>query len=161
MSLSTLRKPWPASEFPGLPSLSSVRDEMNRLLDGMFLRPFSAPAMAGPVEGASWIPAIDLAETDSEIQVRAELPGVAPQDVDVSVTGERLVISGEKKIAKESQGNGWMHRESACGVFGRTLTLPESVDPEKVSAKYENGVLIVTMAKQPAGKARRIPVACA
>lgn len=159
MPLLPMRKRFPSAEI-AVPSLSSVRDEMNRLLDGMFLRPFAAPALLDAGDGSAWIPAIDLSETDTEIQVRAELPGVAAQDVDVSVSGDRLVISGEKKSAKESKGNGWLHRETACGAFSRTLTLPDSVDPAKVTATCENGVLVVTLVKQPSSKAHKIPVTC-
>ena len=159
MSLLSVRKRFPAAEI-GVPTLAGVREEMNRLLDGMFLRPFAAPAMLETGDGSAWIPAIDLSETDTEIQVRAELPGVAPQDVDVSVSGERLVISGEKKSAKETKGNGWVHRESACGAFSRTLTLPDSVDPAKVTAKCDNGVLVITLVKQPSSKAHKVPVTC-
>lgn len=159
MSLLSVRKRFPAAEI-GVPTLAGVREEMNRLLDGMFLRPFAAPTLLETGDGSAWIPAIDLSETDAEIQVRAELPGVAPQDVDVSVSGERLVISGEKKSAKETKGNGWVHRESACGAFSRTLTLPDSVDPAKVTAKCDNGVLVITLVKQPSSKAHKIPVTC-
>lgn len=161
MSLIPVRKRWTAAEFGGLPSLAAVREEMNRLIDGMFLRPLSAPtALFEPGNGSAWVPMVDLAETDTEIKVRAELPGVAPQDVDVSVSGERLVISGEKKAEKESKTDGWIHRESDYGAFSRTLTLPEAVDPQKVAAKFDNGILVVTMAKQPANKAHKVPVTC-
>lgn len=159
MPLFPLSKRFPSTEL-AVGSLSNVRDEMNRLLDGMFLRPFAAPTMLEAGDGSAWIPAIDLSETDTEIQLRAELPGVKPEEVDVSVSGERLTISGEKKSSKETKGNGWIHRETACGAFSRTLTLPDSVDPAKVTAKCENGVLVVTLVKQPSSKAHKIPVAC-
>lgn len=160
MAFLPLRKRFPSTEL-AVGSLSNVRDEMNRLLDGMFLRPFAAPTILEGGDGSAWIPAIDLSETDTEIQLRAELPGVKPEEVDVSVSGDRLTISGEKKSAKETKGNGWIHRETACGTFSRTLTLPDSVDPAKVTAKCENGVLVVTLVKQPSSKAHKIPVACA
>lgn len=159
MTLIPVQKRWPAAEFGGLPSISTVRDEMNRLIDGMFLRPLvAAPPLFATAAGSVWIPMVDVSETDTEIRVRAELPGVAMDDVDVSVSGERLVISGEKKSATESKTNGWLHRESSYGAFSRTLTLPEAVDPDKVSANFETGVLNVTMAKKPANKAHKITV---
>ena len=158
MALIPLRKRFPAAEL-GVPSLSSMRDEMNRLFDGMFLRPFASPLL-DTGDGSAWIPTIDISETDNEIQVRAELPGVTPQDVDVSVSGERLVISGEKHASKESKGNGWVHRESASGAFSRTLPLPDRVDPAKVTAKYDNGVLVVTLVKQPSSTSHKVPVTC-
>lgn len=159
MTLIPVQKRWPTAEFGGLPSISTVREEMNRLIDGMFLRPLvAAPSLFTTGDGSAWIPMVDVAETDTEIRVRAELPGVAMEDVDVSVSGERLVISGEKKSASESKTDGWLHRESSYGAFSRTLTLPEAVDPDKVSATFEAGVLTVTLTKKPANKARKITV---
>lgn len=159
MPLAPARPRWPAAELGRLPSLSSMRDEMSRLIDGLFLRTVPSPvALFEAGDGSAWIPAIDLSETDAEIRVRAELPGVAPEDVDVSVSGERLVISGEKKSSAESKGDGWAHRESSYGSFSRTIALPESVDPAKVTAAYDKGVLTVTMCKEPSSKTRKIPV---
>lgn len=161
MPLVPVRKRWPAVELGTVPSMSSIREEMSRLLDGMFMRPIASPVtLLEAGDGSTWIPAVDLSETDTEIVVRAEIPGVSAGDVNVSLSGERLSISGEKKSATESKGDGWVHRESAHGTFSRTITLPEPVDPAKVQARFENGVLLVTLVKQPGNEARRIPVTC-
>lgn len=162
MPLIPIRKRWPAAELGSVPTISNIREEMSRLLDGMFMRPFSAPVtLLEPTDGSAWIPAVDLSETDTEIVVRAEIPGVSANDVNVSLSGERLSICGEKKSATESKGNGWVHRESAHGTFSRSITLPDPVDPGKVTARFENGVLLVTLVKQPGNEARKIPVTCA
>ena len=160
MPLAPSRRRSSLADYGALPALSAVRDEMSRFLDSMFVRPLAPAALLDAGDGSTWIPAVDLSETDTEVAVRVELPGVAPQDVEVSVSGERLVISGEKKSRAETKTDGWVHRESAYGRFSRTIALPESVDPAKVSAKYDDGVLLVTMAKQPASKAHKIAVTC-
>lgn len=160
MPLAPSRRRSSLADYGTLPALTAMRDEMGRLLDSVFTRPLAPGVFLEAGDGASWIPAVDLSETDAEVVVRVELPGVAAQDVDVSVSGERLVISGEKKSQSESKTDGWVHRESVYGRFSRTIALPESVDPAKVSAKYDDGVLVVTMAKQPASKAHKIAVTC-
>lgn len=145
-------------ESGSLATLADFRNEMNRLFEGFFSR----PAMTGPwfetIEPGRWLPSVDLSENDTQIHVRAELPGIDPQDVDVSVSEDRLVISGEKKSAKETAGEGWSHRESHYGSFSRAIPLPESVDPTKVTARYDKGVLTVELCKSPSSAARKVPV---
>jgi HSP20 family protein len=143
---------------PGLATLTDFRNEMNRLFEGFFSRPMAAPSWLDTVEPGQWLPTVDMAETDAGIRVRAELPGIDPKDVDVSVSEDRLVIAGVKKSATEETGNGWTHRESSSGSFTRSIPLPESVDPEKVTARYDKGVLTVELAKSPSSKARKVPV---
>jgi len=158
MPLIPVRRRGGMTEFPGLPGLSDFRSEMNRLFDGLLMWPAITPAAAEGGDGPAWLPAIDVAETDAAVQVRMELPGVAPKDVDVNVTAERLAISGEKKSATESKGNGWTHRESHYGRFSRTIPLPDAVDPAKVTARFENGILTVEMAKTQAGKPHKVAI---
>jgi HSP20 family protein len=102
-----------------------------------------------------------MTESDTRIKVRAELPGIDPQDVDVSVSEDRLVICGEKKSTAESTGDGWTHRESHFGSFSRAIPLPEAVDPAKVTARYDKGVLTVELTKSPATASRKVPVTTA
>ncbi len=94
----------------------------------------------------------------ARIGANIPLPGIDPKDVDVSVSEDRLVISGEKKTAKEATGEGWMHRESHYGAFSRAIPLPEAVDPAKVTARYDKGVLTVELTKSPASASRKVPV---
>jgi len=145
-------------EPSGLANLSEFRNEMNRLFEGFFSRPLTAPGWFDTIEPGQWLPTCDMAETDSQIRVRAELPGIDPKDVDVSVSEDRLVISGEKKSATESAGNGWTHRESHYGAFSRSIPLPEPVDPAKVTARYDKGVLTVELTKSPSSASRKVPV---
>jgi HSP20 family protein len=159
MSLIPFRTRRPAGIEPaGLSTLSEFRNEMNRVFDGLFTRPLSIPTWFEAAEPGHWLPAIDMSEDPQRIQIRAELPGIDPKNVDVDVTEDRLVISGEKKHATSKSGNGWTHTESQYGAFSRTIPLPDPVDPAKVTANFENGVLTVELAKTAASTSRKIPV---
>ena len=159
MSLIPVRRRGGMTEFAGLPSVADFRSEMNRLFDGLLVRPsWTLPPVAETDDGPAWLPPIDVAESDATVQVRMERPGVVAKDVDVNVTAERLAISGEKKSSTETKGNGWTHRESQYGRFSRTIPLPESVDPAKVAARFENGVLTIEMTKTQAGKPHKVAI---
>lgn len=147
------------AEGGNLSTLADFRTEMNRLFEGFFARPTAfMPGWFEGLEPGHWMPAVDLSETDTQIRVRAELPGIDPADVEVSVSGDRLMISGEKKSSVQESGEGWSHRESHTGSFSRAIPLPESVDPARVTAHYDKGVLTVELAKSPASTARKVPV---
>lgn len=145
-------------EPAGLSTLADVRTEMNRLFDGLFARPLTLPGWLEAAESGGWFPAVDLAEDPQRIQVRAELPGIDPKHVDVDVTEDRLVISGEKQHAASKSGNGWTHTEGQSGAFRRTIPLSDPVDPAKVTASFDNGVLTVELVKAATSTARKIPV---
>lgn len=159
MSLIPFRTKRPTGMEPGtIATLADFRNEMNRLFEGFFSRPPQMPTWFATVEPGQWLPSIDMSETDKQIHVRAELPGIEPKDVDVSVSEDRLVIAGEKKCAKEESGEGWTHRESHYGSFSRAIPLPEAVDPAKVTARYDKGVLTVELTKSPTSTSRKVPV---
>jgi HSP20 family protein len=139
-------------------SLHEFRNEMNRLFEGFFNRPWIAPGWFESAEPGRWMPAIDLSETDKQIRIRAEIPGMDANDVDVSVSEDRLVIAGEKKSAEERTTDGWTHRESRYGGFSRAIPLPEHVDPSTVTAHYDKGVLTVELAKTATARSRKVPV---
>jgi HSP20 family protein len=145
-------------EPANLTTMADFRHEMNRLFEGFFSRPLTGPSWFETGEPSQWMPAIDLSESGNEIHVRAELPGIDPKDVDVSVSEDRLVISGEKKSATEKTTDGWTHRESHYGSFSRAIPLPEAVDPAKVTARYDKGVLTVELTKSPSATSRKVPV---
>ena len=145
-------------ESGSLASLADFRNEMNRLFEGFFSRPLMATPWFETIEPGQWLPAIDMSENDTRIHIRAELPGIDPKDVEVSASEDRLVISGEKKSEQERSGDGWSHRESHYGSFSRAIPLPESIDPTKVTARYDKGVLTVELTKSPASASRKVPV---
>jgi len=109
---------------------------------------------------SGWLPVVDVRETKNEVMLQAELPGIMPEDVDVSVENGVLSISGEKKAeVREGEEGGDFHLvERRYGRFERRFTLPRSVDAEKVSADFENGILTIMLPKAEKAKPRRIQV---
>ena len=137
--------------------LAALRTEVDRLFDSFIREPLGGLdwSFGG---GRPWSPAIDVAENDAEVMIRAELPGIEPEDLEVSVSANQLVLSGEKKESREEQGKDFYHSERRFGAFRRSVPLPQGVDPEKVEAEYTNGVLTIHLKKSPAVPAKRIEV---
>ncbi|MBF9197358.1 Hsp20/alpha crystallin family protein [Microvirga terrestris] len=134
--------------FPGDPFLSLHR-EMNRLFDDVF-RGASLPAAAGSQGqgGGTFVNAsMNVSETDKEIRITAELPGVTEQDLDISLDDDVLTIRGEKKFERKDDKENFHFVERSYGTFQRSLRLPYAVDSEQVHASFENGVLTVTVPK--------------
>jgi len=110
-------------------------------------------------ELTEWAPAVDVLQRDGDLVVRAELPGVRPEDVDITLQNRVLTISGERREEQEEQRGGYHVRERRHGSFSRSMTLPEGVDEDSIRARYENGVLEVTIAGAAAVREpRRIQV---
>jgi HSP20 family protein len=159
MSLISFRgKRHNGPEFGGMSSLAEFRSEMNRLFDGLFTRPLVIPTWFEAAEPGEWLPPVDLSADAQRIHVRAELPGIDPKQVDIDVTEDRLVISGEKKQSSSKGGDGWMHTESRHGAFSRTIPLPDPVDPAQATASFDNGVLTVELVKTATSTSRKVPV---
>jgi HSP20 family protein len=134
--------------------LAALRSSMDDWFDGFF-RSLDRPlSFLGP---RAW-PAIDVAEKEDAILVRAEIPGMKPEEIEISVYGDTLTISGEKKEAKEDQNDGFYHVESACGSFHREVALPTDVDEKKIEAVCKDGVLSVTLPKAEKSKAMKVQV---
>lgn len=141
-------------------SMIELRNEMDRLFDRFFTDPWGG-VFGGRLGALSEIiePALDVSETDSHVVVRAEVPGVDPERIDVSVTEEALTIAGEKEETEEErEGENYFRSERRFGSFRRTIPLPTSVDPENVDAKFRNGVLRIEMKKTAPSHSRKIPV---
>ncbi len=132
--------------------LARLHSEMDDLFDSFFR------GLDRPFAGYKAWPAIDVAEEEDAIVVRAEVPGCKAEDVEISVHGNVLTISGEKKHEDEKKEKGYYHIESAYGSFRRELTLPTDVDPEKVNAVCKDGVLSITLPKAVTAKAVKIKV---
>jgi HSP20 family protein len=134
----------------------ALQREVNRLFDDV-LRSFAAPAPAsqgGPGIGNFMMPRMDASETDNEIRLKVEMPGVDPKDVEVDVDEDGvLTIRGEKKVEHRDERENAHIAERAFGVFQRSLRLPFKVDPNQVQARFENGVLTVVLPK-PKGQER-------
>jgi HSP20 family protein len=139
-----------------LAPITALRGEMDRLFDSFFREPFGA--LDWPWGSGKWSPAIDVAENDKELTVQAELPGIDPKDLEISVTGNQLIISGEKKQSTERQGKDVYHSETRYGSFRRVLPLPEGIDTENVDAQYANGMLTLRLTKTSPASVKRIEV---
>ena len=137
--------------------LQSIQQEMNRLF-GSF---FDGPVMTAGANGAiarRWIPAMDLVEGDGEFVLRADLPGVGEDDVKVELEDDVLRISGERRSSQEERKEGYYRVERASGSFSRSLTLPEGVDADAVTATFDQGVLEVRVPKPEARKPRKVEI---
>jgi len=133
----------------------TLRDAMDRLFDDAFTRPFSLARNGGP----TWtsLP-VDMYQTKDDIVVKAILPGVRPNDVEISVTGDVLTIKGEMNQESEQKERAWHIREHRQGSFERSLTLPLSTVPDKAKAEFENGILTITLPKAEAVKPKAITI---
>jgi HSP20 family protein len=152
--------PWRSKQREGERTESPIvalRNEMDRLFDAFVREPFGAVDWPFVGQGR-WSPTIDIAESDQEVTVRAELPGIDPKDLDVSVSGNQLVLTGEKKESSEHQGKDYYQSESRYGSFRRSVRLPDGVDAENVDAQYANGVLTLHLKKTPSAVPKRIEV---
>jgi len=95
----------------------------------------------------SFVPGIDISETDNQFLISAELPGMSKEDIDINLDNGRLTISGERKFEKEEEGKTYHRVETRYGSFNRSFQLPDNVDEESINAKYENGLLNIAIDK--------------
>jgi HSP20 family protein len=128
---------------------AQLHREMNQLFDEAW-HGFNLPAFADVATGGQALrPRIDIAETDKEVEVTVELPGLDEKDVDVTLADGVLTIKGEKKSERKEDGKGYQLSERSFGSFQRAVALPDGVDADKVTAEFTKGVLKVTAPKRP------------
>ncbi|MCX7994513.1 MAG: Hsp20/alpha crystallin family protein [candidate division WOR-3 bacterium] len=132
--------------------LMSLREEMDRLFNTFFGR-----SVSEELEGV-WVPVIDIEEDNENFIVSAELPGLKKEDVKISVRGNLLTISGERKHEAETKNKTYHRVERMYGKFSRTITLPSDVDVNKIKAIYKDGVLHITLPKPETMKPKEIEV---
>ena len=136
--------------------LATIQNEMNRLFGTFFDEPGRGASTGQAVR--RWIPAMDLIETENDFILRADLPGLSEDDVNIEFEDNVLTISGERKAQHEERKDGYFRVERAFGSFSRALTLPEGVDPDKVQAHFDRGVLEVTVPKPEQRKPRKVTI---
>jgi HSP20 family protein len=124
--------------------------EVDRLFDAFF--------GAEGEQARRWVPPVDLVEAEDHFVLKADLPGLSEEDVSVEVQDGALTISGERAAEHESHERGWYRIERSFGSFNRSLTLPEGVDPDGISAKFDRGVLEVHIPKPEQRKPRRVEI---
>ena len=135
--------------------VDSLQSEMNRVFDAFFGNTGQA---AGTGRVRRWLPAMDLVETEDTLILRADLPGLSEEDVDIEVKDSVLTLSGERKAEHEDRSEGFYRVERAFGTFSRSLSLPEGVDADKIAADFRNGVLEVRIPKPEERKPHRVAI---
>ncbi len=135
-----------------------LRTEMDRLFDRFFEAPWWGLGETALTTAAAWEPVTDVSENDRDITIRAEIPGIDPKDVEVTVCGNILTISGRKSESSEQKGEDYYHSERRFGSFRRSIELPPSADLEKLSARHENGVVTVRAPKLETARGRQVPI---
>jgi len=131
--------------------MMSLRDAMDRLFDDAFTRPLS-------IRDGWSMPAIDMYQTDNELIVKAALPGIKADEVQINITGEMLSLKGEIKHEEEKKEKAWHIREQRFGSFERSVVLPTEVVADKAEANFENGILTITLPKAEDVKPKTITV---
>jgi len=134
----------------------SVVDLLHRDLDRIANRRFGQNDTENSV--ADWVPAVDIVEEKDRFVLHADVPGVKPEDIDVSMDNGVLTVSGERRHEGVSEEDGYRRVERAHGRFLRRFTLPDTADAESITAKSSNGILEVSIPKQPTVQSRRITV---
>ena len=132
--------------------LARIHEEVDDLFRSFF-EPFEMPGF----RQSRW-PAIDIAETEDAFEIKAEVPGCKAEDIDISVHGNVLTISGEKKEEVKEKEKGYRHIERSYGSFRRDFNLTSDVDPEKIDAKYKDGILDIKLPKSEKTKPVKIKV---
>jgi HSP20 family protein len=135
--------------------LVTTQDRFNQLFNDTFARAFGDEKEVAP---RAWIPAVDIYETSDGLVLKAELPGVNPDDVEIRVEDNTLYLKGERKFAKEVKEENLHRIERSYGTFTRSFVLPSTIDSDKVKAEYANGVLTLTMSKREEAKPRTIRI---
>jgi HSP20 family protein len=155
MAMERWRPQWGISPWRPFREL----EEVERRFEEIFGRPF-LPAVwrRVPAEERAWAPAIEVFEKEDKFVVKAELPGMKEEDIDVSVVGDTLTIKGERKAEIEVKEEDYYCCERSYGSFSRSVTLPSTVDANKIEASYENGVLEISLPKAAEVKPRKISV---
>jgi len=148
--------PWNAKKLPTRREeehpVYSLQREMNKLFEDFFAAPVFEDFTEFPKHfseqfAGAVTPRIDMSETDKEILVKAELPGLTEKDVEISISRDLLTLSGEKKQEKEQSEKGWYRMERQYGSFRRSIPLPYEIDSEKVEATFKNGLLSIKLPK--------------
>jgi HSP20 family protein len=132
--------------------VSTLQDQINRLFNDAFTR------SEGESNLTSWAPAVDIRETEHDLIVKGDLPGVDPKDLDIRVENNVLTIRGERKFENKAEQDNYLRVERAYGSFFRSFALANTVNPEGIKANYENGVLTLVIPKREEAKPKQIKV---
>jgi len=134
--------------------MTSLREAMDRLFEQSFMQPGWLGAWMGP---SDMLP-VDVYETDDKLVVKAAVPGVKPEEIEVTVTGDLLTIKGEFRAEEKTENASYLRQERRYGSFSRQIGLPAGVNTDKVQASFENGVLTLEMPKVEEAKVKTVKV---
>jgi HSP20 family protein len=132
----------------------ALRQAMDRLFDDSFVRPSRLTTAFG--EGAD-LP-VDMYQTDDSVVVKASVPGIKPEEVEVTITGDTLTIKGETRTEEEVKKDNYFHQEIGYGAFHRSILLPSSLQTDKAEATFDNGILTLTIPKAEETKPKQIKI---
>ena len=149
MTHLTIRRP--------MRNLFNLHNQMERVFSDLFASHEDETDM----ERTSWMPTVDISETENGFEIRAELPGVSEKDVNVSVTDNLLTIKGEKHQQEETDGKNYHRVERRYGSFQRNFTLPRHIETDAIKAEFKDGVLTLSIPKPEAAKPTEIPITTA
>lgn len=142
------------ARFHPMPDVVTLREAMDRLFEDSFIRPNT---WTGLPAGQIAVP-VDLWETPEAYHLRADLPGLTAEDIDINVTADTVAIAGELKGQTDVSGEGYLRQERRHGKFQRAFTLPTQLDSGKVEATFDNGVLTLVMPKAESVRPRQIKI---
>ncbi len=136
----------PLDDFADWPSgLRLFQDTLNRVL-------------SDESSGRPWVPPVDIIENDNELVIKADLPDIRMEDIDIQLENGTLTLKGQRRFEEVKEGKGYHRMERSYGTFVRAFSLPETVDPERISADYKNGVLTISLGKKEIAKPRTVKV---
>jgi len=143
---------WELTTWKPFRELDKMRNEMDQVWDSFFE---GKPKFR---ELGKWFPSVDVSETKNDLIVKAELPGIDPKDIDISLNDGYLTIKGERKQEKEEKEENYHFIERSYGSFTRSVRLPNEVQRDKISASYKNGILKVTLPKSEEAKKKEVKI---
>jgi HSP20 family protein len=135
--------------------MSALQERMNRLFSDVRAQ---APVQGEEIVQGTWVPAVDIFETNEAIVIKAELPGITAKDISVEVKDNTLTLKGEKKFEKEVKEENYHRVERSYGSFQRAFTLPGTIQQEKVKAKFRDGILEINLPKVEEAKPKQVKV---
>jgi HSP20 family protein len=138
--------------------LVTTQDRLNRLFNSTLGNTLQDWGEEGQLASSTWAPPVDIYETDHNLVIKAELPGVDPREVEVRVEDNTLYLKGQRKLQEEVRQDNYHRIERTYGTFTRSFTLPGSVNADKVVAEYKDGVLALTMPKREEAKPKTIKI---
>ena len=146
------------TRFDPLGEMVSLRSAMDRLFEDSFVSPLTWRTLGTGSNGESIAPPVDVHQTPDEIVVTASLPGIRPEDVDITMTGQTLTVRGELKADETINRDQYLYRERRYGSFSRSLQLPVRVEGDRAEATFEHGVLTLRIPKSEEVKPRQIRI---